>query len=259
MNRSLHLVILAAAIPIGGCVKGTPIDTGELIEQRPPLVERFSVAQQGWCGECFNVTVEWLVSDLQPDTKVLVTITLDGELKKTFEGPTGPQTVEVCAETSGEGATGEVALTVTGLSPSPEPIPLQQSYDGEIRTLTFNPTCPFVDAWEDTSFSKELFPAEVRVDRILNWTWFDTNQNDVKDPGEVTQKIKVSHAPELDEIIAQENWTDIKVLPTLHGTWKGVPENPPAFGDRCMEEGDVPSADFAIPLQAKVGIKCVQP
>jgi hypothetical protein len=253
MRLQTALWLLALLGAAAGCVKGTPWKTTE----RPPTLDRFEVAGQGWCGECGEVTLNWAVTAPTPETKVVVMVIVDGQPQHTFTTHTGADVkAEVCGNTTGQGATGAVAIAVEGLTPAPTPVPLQQSFDGEIRTLTFDPTCPFVDAWQDTAFTELLFPSKVRVDRIRNWTFFDTNQNDIPDAGEKAPKIKVSHAPELDWVIAQETWTDLPQKPTLHGTWKAVPESPPAFGDRCMEPGDVPSEAFAIPLQAKVRIQC---
>lgn len=254
LRGGLLLVILGG---LGtACVKGSDPKIDDIVNAVPPRVDRFIVSDQGWCGECADITVDWSVVAPNPETKVSVVVVMDNTVQHVVEAHSGSRTFNVCGNAVGSGLSGVVALLVEGLTPAPPPIPLQQTIDGEIRTLTFDPVCPFVDAWQHTAFTEALFPSTIRVDRIRNWTFYDLNGDGVPQPNEPAPKIKVSHAPELDWIIAQDTWTDLPQLPTQHGTWEALPENLAAFGDRCMEPGGVPSTEIAIPLVAKVRMQC---
>ena len=244
---------LASLLLLASCVQGTRVPT-ELI---PPEVLRFEADTQGWCGECGTIVVDW---NTKGSDEVTIITTIEGQpAKPPVAGAAGTKEIEVCGNTTGEGATGFITLVVPGLVPAHPPIPIQQTLDGEVKTVTFEPRCDegsFLGGWSDaTGFSEALFPADILVTSLRNWTYWGPQGPE----GPLKTKIRVGHDPSpKPPIILDDTWVELDPKPPLFGVWSGEPESPGALNvSRCATGPDDPVTDAtALPLVAKATVQC---
>lgn len=249
-------------IPLAGCVKGTPVET-----HLPAELMEFEATPKGWCGPCTELTVKWSVKNPAEDTEdekgVEVTVSFEGQVVKTWTDSSGEETYELCGNTTGAGGSGTVKIAAAGLEIVDDTIELQQTLDGEVKILDFPPLCPYNGLWADElgyagPYSDELWPASIQVDRIRNWTYYDTNGNGAPDAGEKAPKIKITHET-LQGQVVQDTWLDVQPPVRLQGPWSAEPENVDTLGKRCpAEDAPVITPDDVIPLRAQVRIRCAE-